>query len=97
MSIMKEFDIGDFVPVRTESRTTRDLVERFKKRRKEMGFSQKELSTRSGVSYASIRRFEETGDISLSSLMKLANAIDCLSDFDALFKNVKILSLKDLK
>ena len=94
---MKEmYDINDFVSVPTESKTTNDLVERFKKRRKELKLSQKDLSVKSGVSYASIRRFEETGEISLSSLIKLANAIDCLNDFDAWFKNAKILSLKEL-
>ena len=41
-------------------------------------------------------RFEEAGEISLTSLIKLANAIDCLNDFDALFKNAKISSLKEL-
>ena len=56
----------------------------------------KDLSVKSGVSYASIRRFEEAGEISLTSLIKLANAIDCLNDFDALFKNAKISSLKEL-
>ena len=97
MSIMKDmYDINDFVSVPTESKTTNDLVERFKKRRKELKLSQKDLSTRSGVSYASIRRFENNGEISLTSLIKLANAIDCLNDFDALFKNAKILSLKEL-
>lgn len=94
---MKEmYDINDFVSVPTESKTTKNLVERFKKRRKELGISQKDLSVRSGVSYASIRRFEEAGEISLTSLIKLANAIDCLNDFDALFKNAKISSLKEL-
>ena len=94
---MKEiFDINDFVSVPTESKTILEVVERFKKRRKELGISQKKLSTRSGVSYASIRRFESTGEISFSSLIKLANAIDCLNDFEALFKNTKISSLKDL-
>ena len=94
---MKEmYDINDFVSVPTESKTTKNLVERFKKRRKELKLSQKDLSVKSGVSYASIRRFESNGEISLSSLIKLANAIDCLNDFDALFKNVKISSLKEL-
>ena len=97
MSIMKGmYDINDFVSVPTESKTTNNLVERFKKRRKELKLSQKELSNRSGVSYASIRRFESNGEISLTSLIKLANAIDCLHDFDALFKNAKISSLKEL-
>ncbi len=86
------YDINDFVSVPTESKTTLNLVERFKKRRKELGISQKNLAIKSGVSYASIRRFESNGEISLSSLIKLANAIDCLNDFEALFKNAKISS-----
>lgn len=90
------YDINDFVSVPTESKTTKNLVERFKKRRKELCISQKDLAIKSGVSYASIRRFEETSEISLSSLIKLANAIDCLNDFEALFKNAKISSLKEL-
>ena len=94
---MKEmFDINDFVSVPTESKTTKNLVERFKKRRKELNISQKDLSIKSGVSYTSIRRFESNGEISLSSLIKLENAIDCLSDFEALFKNAKISSLREL-
>ncbi len=97
MSIMKAmYDINDFVSVPTESKTTKNLVDRFKKRRKELKLSQKDLSVRSGVSYASIRRFENNGEISLTSLIKLANAIECLNDFDALFKNAKISSLKEL-
>ena len=90
------YDINDFVSVPTESKTTKNLVDRFKKRRKELKLSQKDLSVRSGVSYASIRRFENNGEISLTSLIKLANAIECLNDFDALFKNAKISSLKEL-
>lgn len=94
--MIEKFDISDFVPVLTENKVVSNLVERFKKRRKELKISQKDLANRSGVSYASIRRFETTGEISLSSLIKLADAIDSLSDFELLFKNAKIISLKEL-
>ena len=94
---MKNFDIGDFVPTVTEKATIYDLTERFKKRRKERKLSQKALAQASGVSYASIRRFEQTGEISLRSLVKLANAIGCLSDFEELFKHEIILSVKEYK
>lgn len=67
----RRFDIGDFVNVTTKQSVKDDLVNRFKNRRAEFGISQKELSKRSGVSYGSIRRFESTGDISLSSLLKI--------------------------
>ena len=91
------FDISDFIPTITEKSTIDNLKERFKARRKERKLSQKALAQSSGVSYASIRRFEQTGEISLRSLIKLANAIGCLSDFEELFKHEIITSVKDYK
>lgn len=94
---MRGFDISDFIPTVTEKATIENLVERFKNRRKERKLSQKALAQASGVSYASIRRFEQTGEISLHSLVKLANAIGCLSDFEELFRHEIILSVKEYK
>jgi transcriptional regulator with XRE-family HTH domain len=91
------FDISDFVKVTTEQSVSTELINRFKKRRKEYGLTQKELSLRSGVSYGSIRRFESSGDISLNSLLKISSAIDCLEDFNELFKSPIIKNLKDVK
>jgi len=84
-----KFDISDFINVATQQSITYELVTRFVKRRKEYKLTQKELSKRSGVSYGSIRRFESTGDISLNSLLKISEAINCLEDFNELFKNYK--------
>lgn len=91
-----KFDISEFVSVQTQQKVLENLVDRFKKRRKESKISQKELATKSGVSYGSIRRFEGSGEISLSSLLKLANALNSLQDFNELFKNKIIKNLKDL-
>jgi len=93
----KRFDINEFVKVETEQSITADLVNRFKKRRKELKISQKNLAIKSSVSYASIRRFESCGDISLSSFIKIGHAIECLSDFNELFKTQKIQNLRDFK
>ncbi len=93
--MVNQFDIGQFVGVSTVSSIKAALVERVKKRRKEAKLSQTALSKRSGVSFASIRRFEEAGEISLSSLMKIANSLGCLEDFDALFKHEIITNLRD--
>ena len=89
-----KFDISDFVDTRTIESVTSDLVNRIKLRRKEQKISQSKLSTISGVSFGSIRRFEETGEISLKSFIKIANALDYLEDIDLLFKYEKILNLK---
>lgn len=90
-----KFDISDFVNVITESSILTNLKERVKQRRKELKLTQKELSTKSGVSYGSIRRFESSGEISLTSLIKISHALNCLEDFNNLFKNKQITNLKE--
>jgi len=64
-----------------------EIAKRFVAIRKNRKVSQQRLSMLSGVSYASIRRFEKTGDISLSSLVKLALSLQLYDDLDNLFKN----------
>lgn len=91
----KKFDIADFVQIQTIQSVTDQLVEREKQRRKKMHLSQRDLSNKSGVSYASIRRFENIGEISFNSLLKIANALDCLEDFNSIFKIPAVKSLKD--
>lgn len=66
-----------------------EIAKRFVTIRKNRKVSQKRLSVLSGVSYASIRRFEKCGDISLASLVKLALALQLYEDLDNLFKRRK--------
>lgn len=63
-----------------------EIAKRFVLIRKKRKISQKRMSILSGVSYASIRRFENTGDISFASLVKLALALQLYDDLDNLFK-----------
>lgn len=92
-----KYDLSEFVDVTTVDSVKKVIVDNIKKRRKEKKISQKELSIRSGVTYASIRRFETTGEISFSSLLEIANALDCLEEFNRLFsKKLIIANLKDL-
>ena len=91
-----KFDIKQFVEVTTPQSMARKLAEKEKISRKQMKLTQKELSVRSGVSYASVRRFENSGEISLFSLLKIANVLGVLEDFNALFTRKAITSLKDL-
>lgn len=53
--------------------------------RKQLKLSQAQLADRSGVSLGSIKRFEQTGQVSFESLLKLAHVLDRLSDFEKLF------------
>ena len=91
--IENKFDISSFVDVRTTDAVKADLVNRFIKRRKEYGLTQKQLAQKSGVSYASIRRFEEIGEVSFTSLLQLADSIGMLEDFDVIFKNTIIRNI----
>ena len=90
------FDISEFVNAPTIQSILVSLTERVKLRRKELKISQKLLAKQSGVTYASIRRFENTGEISLVSLLKIAKSLNCLEDFNALFGNRIITNIKDL-
>ncbi|MFT5147143.1 MAG: helix-turn-helix domain-containing protein [Flavobacteriales bacterium] len=64
--------------------------------RKQEKMSQKELSERSGVAYASIRKFESTGIISLESLLKICETLKRLTDFESILQQNDIKRKKDL-
>jgi transcriptional regulator with XRE-family HTH domain len=73
------------------SDTIQEIAQRHKVLRKQRGFSQSELARRSGVSLGSLKRFETTGQISLESLLMLADVLNRLDDFDALLKPIENL------
>ena len=64
--------------------------------RKEEKMSQRELSERSGVAYASIRKFELTGIISLEPLLKICEALKRLTDFESILLPSDMKRKKDL-
>ena len=66
-----------------------DIAAKHKQLRKMKGLGQQELAERSGVSYGSIKRFETTGQISFESLLKLAQILNRLEDFDSIFKPIE--------
>ncbi len=53
--------------------------------RKELNYTQQDLVDKSGVSYGSIKRFERFGKISFESLLKIAEALNRLDEFENLF------------
>ena len=61
-----------------------------------MRMSQQKLADRSGVSLGSVKRFEQTGEISLSSLLKIAMVLDCLKDFEKLFEKPEYKSIEEI-
>lgn len=56
-----------------------------REKRLSLNLSQASLSSRSGVSLGVIKKFEQSGKISLGSLLKIVIVIDSLNDFANLF------------
>ncbi len=72
------------------------IAQNASKLRKELGLSQLALAEKSGVSYGSIKRFEQSGKISLESLLKLAEALNRLDEFENLFKLLNMERIEKL-
>ena len=66
-----------------------EIAARNKILRKQSGYSQSELARRSGVSLGSLKRFENTGQISLDSLLKLADILNRLDDFESILMPIE--------
>ncbi|VHO00889.1 helix-turn-helix transcriptional regulator [Candidatus Rhabdochlamydia sp. T3358] len=72
------------------------IAKQAKEKRLSLNFSQKTLSDRSGVSFGVLKKFEQTGKISLESLLKIALALSGLEEFKDLFKQKKLEQLASL-
>ncbi|MCK5857665.1 MAG: helix-turn-helix transcriptional regulator [Bacteroidales bacterium] len=72
------------------------LSKRIRALRKQEKMSQMELSKRSGVAHASIKKFESTGIISLESLLKTCEALKRLADFESILLPSDMKRKKDL-
>ena len=70
------------------------IAARVKVRRLELDLTQEGLAAR--VKFATYRRFEQTGEISLRGLLQVGFALNALSDFDALFAQKQYQSLDDV-
>lgn len=74
----------------------RSIAERLRRRRLDAGWSQAELSARSGVPLGTLKRFESSGHVSLDTLLRLARPLSALHDFDLLFPEPAYTSLDDV-
>ncbi len=68
----------------TPLEVSKALAEKHRTLRKELKMSQEEMADRSGVSLGSLKRFENSGKISLDSLLKLMHLLGRLNEFDNL-------------
>lgn len=81
---------------KTALQIAKEISTRIQKRRKELKFTQEELAKRSGVTFASYKRFEQKSEISFTSLIKIAIALDLEKDFDNLFTKKQFSSIEEL-
>lgn len=76
---------------KTSVEISRLLAGRIRAVRRRRRISQQRLSEASGVSLGSLKRFEQTGEVALLSLIKIAIALEIDDELLHLFEEVKPL------
>ena len=74
----------------------KQIAARVKIRRLELNLTQEGISARAGLKFATYRRFEQTGEISLRGLLQIGFALNALSEFETLFAQKQYQSLDDV-
>lgn len=80
----------------TPDDVAKQISARVKARRLELNLTQEGIAARAGLKFATYRRFEQTGEISLKGLLQIGFALNALSEFDALFAQKQYQSLDDV-
>lgn len=74
----------------------KDIALQEKRKRKKLKITQKEMSERIGISLSSFKRFEQTGEISFVSLIKVADILGERQAFADLFKTKEYKSIQEV-
>ena len=74
----------------------KEIARKEKERRKKKGITQKELAQRADLSLSSLRRFEQTGEISFASLVRIGSVLDDEQAFLGLFAPQEYQTMKEL-
>lgn len=82
---------------RAPALVAREIGRRAQQLRAREGWSQRELARRSGVALGTLRRFEQSGSISLARLLKVAAVLRRLDDFGKVFEAPPFQSIAELK
>jgi len=72
------------------------LAKRVQQLRLLRSWKQSSLARRAGISLAALRRFEQTGKISLNGLLRLSFALARLADYEALLQPPPATSIDEL-
>ena len=82
--------------LKTPEETLLDLSSKFKRIRLTKKWKRSTLSKRSGVTESTLRRFEQTGEVSMKNFLKLIHATGRLDEMEALLNPPVATSIKDL-
>ncbi|MGD1823560.1 MAG: helix-turn-helix domain-containing protein [Pleomorphochaeta sp.] len=80
----------------TAPKIKEEIALNFKRRRKENKVTQKQLAKETGVSLGSIKRFEQTGEISLSFLILLSQRLNLEKELYNLFTTPHYENIEDM-
>ncbi|ALO15589.1 transcriptional regulator, y4mF family [Salinivirga cyanobacteriivorans] len=88
----KKFNLDRFNP----QKIAEEIAQRAKQRRLELNITQEQLARRSGVSFGSVKRFENQAKISLQHLLMIAVALDATDEFSTLFTRQNYKSIDEV-
>ncbi len=81
----------------TPEEVSRELAQKTRRLRLFRKWKQVTLVERSGVTLASLRRFERTGQVSLKNLLRLCFALGRLDDFQSVLLQADADSIRELE
>ncbi|MDD5871106.1 MAG: helix-turn-helix transcriptional regulator [Bacteroidales bacterium] len=84
------------INISTPRDVAKQIAARVKLRRLELNLTQEGFAARAGIKFATYRRFEQTGEISLKGLLQVGFALNALQDFDHLFTQKQYQSLDEV-
>lgn len=85
-----------FAGLKFPKEIAKDIAVQEKKKRRLRKMTQKELSDRAGISLASLKRFEQTGEISFVSLIKIADILGETDTITQLFAGREYQSIQEV-
>lgn len=85
-----------FFEIKFPKEIAKDIASQEKEKRKRRKMTQKELSEKAGISLASFKRFEQTGEISFVSLIKIADVLGETERFKDLFTSKEYQSIQEV-
>lgn len=80
----------------TPSEIAQNLAKRIKNIRKRRKITQKQMAQRCNVSYGALKKFEQTGEISLLSLIKITMELGLTNEINELFTEPVYLSIDEV-